>query len=218
MRTKSIWVGFGVVASLVGTAIVVGLATSTSGVAAGTPKAVSLANADLTPEFKAGIRHVANSRGIATDSLVEVGAVGAGTARRSALVGVDANGVVQVSLSTGYGFTPFIAESKLFKSGRAMVVGEGFSGPPTAVRSVGIVGVVNATVDYVTITQANGAAVNASLGTGPDGEIAFFAFSSDATEQFPRLVRAYDSTGAIVGEYRSQAKALCSRARPNCLK
>jgi len=137
---------------------------------------------------------------------------------RSALVGVDHNGVVRVSFATGFGFTPFIAESKFFQSGRAMAVGEGFSGPPTAVRSVGVVGAVNATVDHVTITQSNGAVVDAPLGKGPDGDIAFFAFSSDAAEHFPMLVRAYDSAGALVGQYRSQARALCPQSKPSCLR
>jgi hypothetical protein len=79
-------------------------------------------------------------------------------------------------------------------------------------------GVVNTNVARVTITRRDSSVIDAPLAEGPIGDMRFFATFSDTPEQFPTLVRAYSSTGVLVGQYRSQARALCPTAKPDCLE
>lgn len=212
MRAKSTLLGSAVVAALIGISIAVVLATSEKGAAGRAPAFVPLARAEVTPQLKANIELAAKAEGIPYDSIVEVGGSGTGEYRRSAFLGVDKAGVVKVSLSAGFGFTPFLPENKLFRLDNNMIVGEGFSGPPSQVRSVGMTGAVKPNVDHVTIAQKDGSITEAPLAKAPLGDLRFFASFSDVPEHFPTLVRAYDTRGMLVGQYRSQVYRPAAKA------
>lgn len=207
--------GFGI--ALLGTFLAVALIDSDEGTAVPTPRIVPLANADLTPGLKAGVTDSARDAGVDPASVVEVGGFGSGKYRRGALVGTDRSGRVQVSFSHGFGLVPFAPPSKLFAGGDSMVITEGFSGPSTEVRSVGLVGVVKPPVARVTIGRHDGTSADVELARAATGNLRFFATYSDVPSNFPTVIRAYSKSGALVEEYLSEARPLCEQSSPGCL-
>jgi hypothetical protein len=98
-----------------------------------------------------------------------------------------------------------------------MAITEGFSGPSTDVRSVGLVGVVRSDIARVTIEQRDGTNTDVDLARAPAGNLRFFATYSEVPSSFPAVVRAFAESGALIDEYRSGAKPLCKPSNPGCL-
>jgi hypothetical protein len=204
--------------ALLAVALAAALIDSGQGEAIGTPQVLPVAKADLTPALKRGVTDAAREAGIDPASIVEVDGFGSGKYRRGVFVGTDRSGGPQVSLSHGFGFVPFAPPGRLFAGGDSMLITEGFSGPSTEVRSVGLVGVVKPGVSRVTIERRDGTSADAEFASSaPTGNLRFFATYTELPSTFPVVVRAYSASGKVIQEYRSAARALCNQSNPRCL-
>lgn len=181
------------------------------------PRIVPLDRAGLPEIAKANVMNSAREAGIDPSSVVEVGGVGSGKYRRGVFVGTDRSGGMQVALSHGFGLIPFKPSTELFDAGDPMVITEGFSGPSSEVKSVGLVGVVQPSISRVTIGRRDGTSADVGFTQAPQGNLRFFATYSDTPASFPTFVRAYAESGVLMDTYGSAAKPLCKRSNPGCV-
>jgi hypothetical protein len=188
----------------------------------GSPAAFSLAGtpfsrAELDPQVRAGLAHVAQEEGLDPAALVEMSGVGSGALRRSAFVGIDRTGEARVAFFGGTTHTDFLPAERLLHD-RPMFVYVTASGTATEMRRIGAVGLVSASVARVTITRANGEAFDARISRVPRLGIGLFATLAQEADLFPRAAKAFSRDARVVAEERISSEGLCSKDDPRCLE
>jgi hypothetical protein len=186
------------------------------------PAAVSRAGtafsrADLDPQVRAGLAHVAREEGLDPAALVEMGGVGSGALRRSAFVGIDRTGEARVAFFGGTTHTDFLSAERLLRD-RPMFVYVTAAGTTTEMRKIGVVGLVSANVARVTVTRANGEAFDARISRVPRLGLGLFATIAEDADLFPRAVKAFSRDGSVVADESVSSEGLCSKHDPRCLE